>query len=140
VIDDDDAPLAADVAALLDRAAAHTREGDDRAALRAYEAANRAGVPAAHRRRFLVGYGAALRAVGRVDDAVGLLAQAVVDDPTYPAHAAFLALALLDAGHPRVALATMLGAALDAARPEAFDGHAHALAAEHQALLAPAPE
>jgi tetratricopeptide (TPR) repeat protein len=124
-----------ELAALIATAYTHDREGRERDAIRAYDAVYRAGIPAAERRHFLVGYGSTLRSVGRVDEAVGVLAQAVVDDPDYPAYAAFLALALLDAGHPRAALATMLGAALDAARPEAFDGYQRALAERQRALL-----
>ena len=84
-----------------------------------------------------IGYGSTLRNVGRADDAVGVLAQAVHDDPGYPAFAAFLALALADAGQPKAALATMLGCALDAARPDVFDGFERALGAYHQQLLEP---
>ena len=107
------------------------------AGLRAYEQALALGVPEDEQRRFTIGYGSTLRNVGRADDAVGVLAQAVQDDPGYPAFAAFLALALADAGHPRMAIATMLGCALDAARPGAFDGFERALGEYHEQLLEP---
>jgi hypothetical protein len=62
-------------------------------------------------------------------------AEPVADYPDYPAFAAFLALALADAGHPKAALATMLGCALDAARPGVFDGYERALGEYHRELL-----
>src|SRR5262245_36796121 len=101
-----------DVHDLLKHAYALDRDGNEREALRYYEAARRAGVPASEWRTFTVGYGSTLRNVGRADDAVAVLAEAVAADPGYPAFAAFLALALADAGHPKTALATMLGCAL----------------------------
>ena len=83
----------------------------------------------------LIATGRALLATGRADDAVGLLAQAVVDAPD-PTTSAFLALALLDAGHPRAAVATLLGAALDA---RAFPGYEAVLDEHCRALLAATP-
>jgi predicted Zn-dependent protease len=120
---------------LIAAAYAHDRDGDEHAAVRYYDAAYRMGVPDHERRRFLVGYGSTLRNVGRADDAVGILAQAIADDPEYPAFSAFLALALADAGHPKAALATMLGCALDVARPGAFEGYERALTEYHRELL-----
>lgn len=120
---------------LFAEACARDRAGDEHGAIKYYDAAFRLGVPAEHRRRFLVGYGSTLRNVGRVEEAVAILGQAVADDPEYPAFAAFLALALADAGHPRAALATMLGCALEAARPGAFDGYERALGEYHRELL-----
>ena len=125
----------ADVLAQIEAAYGHDHAGEEAVAIRHYEEAFRLGVPDAERRRFLVGFGSTLRNVGRADDAVGILGQAVADDPGYPALAGFLALALLDAGHPRAALATMLGCALDAARPGVFDGYDRALTAYHGELL-----
>jgi predicted Zn-dependent protease len=119
----------------LAQAYALDREGREREAIKHYEAARAAGVPEDERRRFTVGYGSTLRNVGRADEAVALLAQAVADDPGYPAFAAFLALALADAGHPRAALATMLGCVLDVAPPGSFDGYEHALSHYHGELL-----
>ncbi len=113
------------------------REGREREAIRYYDEAYRLGVPEAQRKRFLVGYGSTLRNVHRVDDAVAILAEAVVEFPDYPAFAAFLALALLDSGHPKAALAAMLGCALDAARTDAFDGYERALSEYHKELLEP---
>ena len=81
----------------------------------------------------LIATARALLARGRADDAVGLLAQAIADAPD-PTVSAFLALALLDAGHPRAALATLLGAALDTG---AFADHKAVLDDQLRALLEP---
>lgn len=121
--------------AQIEAAYAHDRAGLERDAIRYYDAAHRLGVSASERRRFTVGYGSTLRNVGRVDEAIAILANAIADDPDYPAYAAFLALALAAAGHPRAALAAMLGCALDAARPDAFDGYERALTEYHRELL-----
>jgi predicted Zn-dependent protease len=120
---------------LIAAAYAHDRDGDEHAAVRYYDAAYRMGVPEVERRRFLVGYGSTLRNVGRADEAVAILAQAAADDPSYPAFTAFLALALADAGHPKAALAAMLGCALDVARPGAFDRYERALGEYYHQLL-----
>jgi hypothetical protein len=124
-----------DARAQIEAAMGNDRAGFERVAIRHYDEAYRLGVPAADRRRFLVGFGSTLRNVGRADDAVAILAQAVADDPEYAAFAAFLALALAAAGHPKAALAAMLGCALDAARSGAFDGYERALADYHKELL-----
>jgi predicted Zn-dependent protease len=122
---------------LIAEAYRNDREGREREAIRYYDEAYRLGVPEAQRKRFLIGYGSTLRNVHRADDAVGILAEAVAEFPDDPAFGAFLALALLDAGHPRAALAAMLGCALDAARSNAFDGYERALGEYHRALLEP---
>jgi tetratricopeptide (TPR) repeat protein len=122
---------------LIDEAYRLDRQGDEHAAIRYYDEAYQLGVPAEKRRRFLVGYGSTLRNVKRVDDAVGILGRAIADDPEYPAYAAFLALALLDAGHPKAALAAMLGCVLDVAKPGVLDGYERALSEYHQELLEP---
>jgi tetratricopeptide (TPR) repeat protein len=124
-----------DVHAQLEAAYGNDRAGDERTAIIHYEEAYRLGVPVELRRRFLVGFGSTLRNVGRAEDAVNVLAQAIEADPQYPSYAAFLALALADAGHPKAALATLLGCTLDAARDDAFDGYERALAGYHRALL-----
>lgn len=121
--------------AQIEAAYGHDRNGFEREAIRYYDEAHRLGVPVALRRGFLVGYGSTLRNVGRIDDAVAILAQAVADDPDYPAFAAFLALALLSAGHAKAGMAAMLGCALDVAKPGAFDGYERALGEYHRELL-----
>jgi tetratricopeptide (TPR) repeat protein len=120
---------------LIAAAYAADRAGRELEAIRFYDEAHRLGVPAVHRRRFLVGYGSTLRNVGRADDAVGILAGAIADDPDYPAYAPFLALALLDAGHAKTAVATLLGSVLDLASPGSLDGYERALGEYHAALL-----
>ncbi|MDX2088573.1 MAG: tetratricopeptide repeat protein [Kofleriaceae bacterium] len=126
------------VLAQIEAAFAHDRAGLERDAIRYYDAAYELGVPEERRRHFTVGYGSTLRNVGRADDAVAILARAIADDPAYPPFTAFLALALADAGHTKAALATMLGCALDVARPGAFDRYERALNEYHRLLLEPA--
>jgi len=126
-----------DAEAQFEAAVAHDRAGMEREAIRYYERVAELGVPGGIKRRFYVGYGSTLRNVGRADDAVGVLGQALADDPNYPPYSAFLALALLSAGHPREAIAAMLGCALDVALPGAFDGFERALGAYHAELLEP---
>jgi hypothetical protein len=129
-----------EVTAQLEAAFGHDRNGLETDAIRHYEEARRlGGIPTELRRRFFVGFGATLRNVGRPDDAVAVLGEALADDPGYPAYAAFLSLALLAAGHPRAAVAAMLGCALDAAAPGAFDGFERALGHYHAELLTSIP-
>ncbi len=123
-----------DPSAQLEAAFAHDRADLEHDAIRFYDEAYRLGVPDSYRRRFTVGYGSTLRNVGRIDDAVAILSDAIARDADYPAYAAFLALALLDAGQPRAALAAMLGCALDAARPGVFAGYERALAEYYREL------
>lgn len=124
-----------DVLAQIEAAYGHDRNDFEREAIRHYDEAHRLGVPEPLRRRFLVGYGSTLRNVGRIDDSVAILAQAVADDPNYPAFDAFLSLALLSAGHPKAALAAMLGVMLDVAKAGSFDGYERALGEYHKELL-----
>ena len=127
-----------DAEAQLEAAFAHDRAGREQEAIRHYEQASLLGVPAALMRAFAVGYGSTLRNVGRADDAVGVLGQAIAGDPAYAPYAAFLGLALLDAGHPRLAVATLLGCALEVARPDGPDrlaDYARALGAYQRELL-----
>jgi tetratricopeptide (TPR) repeat protein len=123
------------VDAQIEAAYAHDAAGRERLALRHYEEAYRLGVPAAEHQHFVVGFGSTLRNAGRADEAVAVLARAVVDEPGYMPFHAFLSLALFSAGHPREALAAMLGCALEAARPAAFDRYERALGEYHRELL-----
>ncbi|HUS31527.1 MAG TPA: tetratricopeptide repeat protein [Kofleriaceae bacterium] len=120
---------------LIAKAYEHDREGREKEAVKFYDEAWRAGVPEPQRKRFLVGYASTLRNVGRAEEAVAILGEAVAAYPDYPALVAFLALALADAGHPKAALATMLGCALDVAKPAIFDGYERALSEYHRLLL-----
>lgn len=123
-----------DAEARLEAAYGLDRAGEERRAFVHYEAVHRLGVPAHEHRHFTVGYGSTLRNIGRHDEAVAVFARAVADDPDYPPFAAFLALALHTAGRSQDALATLLRCALDAARPDAFDGYERALAEYQRAL------
>lgn len=104
------------------------RLGRERDAINYYTRAWELGGPAGDERAgFLLGYGSTLRNVGRHDDAVAILAEAVAAFPGHAALRAFLALALHSAGHATLALATMLDAGL-ATSPEAFAPYRRALA------------
>lgn len=76
-----------------------------------------------------------LRAPGRAEEAVARLAEATAEHPDDAALRAFLALALHSAGHPTLALATMLEAALAAARPDGFGGFERALVEYQRELV-----
>lgn len=123
------------VEAQLEAAYAHDRANRERDAIAYYDAAYRLGVPASAKHAFYVGFGSTLRNVGRADESVAVLAQAVADEPDYAPFHAFLALALFSSGHPREALAAMLGVALEVARPGAFDRYDRALGEYHHELL-----
>lgn len=114
---------------------AHDAEGREHEAIKHYDKAWQLGVPADRRRGFIVGYGSTLRNVGRAEEAIVLLAEAHEADPDYPAFTAFLALALSSAGHPKAALATMIGCALDAVPKEKWDGYDRALGEYQKELL-----
>lgn len=110
------------------------RLGRERDAVRYYAQAWDLGGPTGDERAgFLLGYGSTLRSVGRFDDALAILGQAVADYPEHAALRAFLALALHSAGHATLALATMLDAGL-AAAPDAFAPYRRALADYAQEL------
>ncbi len=130
-----------DVRALAAAAYACDREGREHDAVGYYQRAFDRGGPPDDRAGFLLGFGSTLRNVGRVDDAVAVLAVAVVEFPDHAALRAFLALALHGAGHPTLALATMLDAGL-AAAPTAFAPYRRALgdyARDLQLAATPAP-
>ncbi len=102
------------------------RLGREQDAVGYYTRAWELGGPTDERAGFLLGYGSTLRNVGRHDDAVGVLGQAVLEYPEHAALRAFLALALHSLGHHALALATMLEAGL-AVAPTAFDPYRRAL-------------
>jgi len=125
-------------AAHAEAALAYDHRGRARDALRHYELAFALGVPASRQRPFFVGYGRTLHGLGRTEDALGVLGQALAEDPGYAPYAAFLALVLLDAGHPRAAVGTLLGCALDTAPAGAFEPYARVLGEAQRLLLEPA--
>lgn len=125
----------ADARAAMAAAYACDRIGREHEAIGYYERAWELGVPAAERPGFLVGFGSTLRNVGRADDAVARLAEATAEYPADAALRAFLALALHDAGHPALSLATMLEAALVAARTGGFGRYERALTEYQRELI-----
>lgn len=124
-----------DVRAQMDAAYACDRAGNEREAVVYYERAWAMGVPEGEREDFLVGFGSTLRNVGRADEAVVHLGEAVAAHPENAALRAFLALALFSAGHPRLAMATLLETALSASRPGAFHGYERALSSYQAELV-----
>ena len=130
-----------DVAVRVEAAYACDRIGAEPEAIRHYDAAWRIGVPAPARREFLVGYGSTLRNVGRVEEALAILGEAVAEFPGHAPLEAFLALALHTAGHGHVALATLLGLIIDLDEATGcLEGHAPALARYRAELLERAVE
>ena len=124
-----------DVAVRVEAAYACDRFGTEHDAIAHYDAAWRLGVPDGERKKFLVGYGSTLRNVGRADEAVALLSEAIAAHPDYAALKAFLALALHSAGHVDAAIATALDVAIDVGR-EALHPYDRALTFYRDELLA----
>ncbi len=124
-----------DVRAQIEAAYACDRAGSEREAIVYYERAWSLGVPEQEREDFVVGFGSTLRNVGRADEAVVYLGEAVEAHPENAALRAFLSLALFSAGHPRLAMATMLETALSASRRGAFRGYERALASYQSELI-----
>lgn len=124
-----------DVLARVAAAYACDRVGREEEAVRHYDAAWRLGVPQEHRRRFVVGYGSTLRNVGRLEESVAILGEAIAEDPDYPPFKAFLALALHAMGERSAAIAAMLDALLDVAGGASLDGYEGALAEYQRELL-----
>lgn len=124
-----------DVLARVAAAYACDRVGREDEAIRHYDAAWGLGVPDEHRRRFLVGYGSTLRNVGRVDESVVILGEAIAEDPGYPPFKAFLALSLHTMGERSAAMASMLDALLEVAGGASLHGYERALADYQRELL-----
>jgi tetratricopeptide (TPR) repeat protein len=130
----DRSPGAVDVQIALAEALAD--QGLDQDALAHYERCWQLEVPEPLREPLLIGHGAALRAVGRADDAAAVLARALEERPHAAALEAFLALALHDAGHIHAALATLLDLSLTlGAGSDAFGSWREALAQQRDDLL-----
>lgn len=125
-----------DASAAIAAAYACERAGDPQRALGYYEAAWALGVPGAERRDLLIRYASTLRSVGRAEDAVVLLGEALAGDDQAPAPKTFLGLALFEAGHPRAAMGTMVDVILDLnARSGQLGEHERAIDIERQQLL-----
>ena len=118
--------------AVIAAAYACDRLGKEEEALKYYETAWLSGIPDYERFEFMIGFASTLRNIGREQDAVGMLKTASSEFPKSTAIMAFLALALFSAGDPKQAFATMLKAALSAAREDGFEGFERALR-EYQA-------
>ena len=124
-----------DVEARIAAAYACDRVGREAEAVVHYDAAWALGVPAAERRRFLVGYGSTLRNVGRLEESVAVLGDAVAAEPDYAPYKVFLGLALHSSGQHAAATATLLGAVLDCHGGARLDGFERAVAEYQQELL-----
>ena len=124
-----------DVAARIAAAYACDRDGREREAVIHYDAAWALGVPPDARRRFLVGYGSTLRNVGRVDESVAILGEAVAADPDYAPFKIFLGLALHSAGQHAAAIAALLEAALDLDGGARLDGFERAIGEYQREML-----
>ena len=99
-------------AALFELASAHDALGQEAEAEPLYRAALEGGLDTFRRRRAVIQLGSTLRNLGRAKEAVALLHHERGEPPDEldEAVAAFLALALADAGAPREALSVALGA------------------------------
>lgn len=126
-----------DVAAQQAAAYACDRIDREHDAVGYYTRAWELGGPTDDRAGFLLGYGSTLRNVGRHEDAVAILGEAVLAYPEHAALRAFLALALHSVGHATLALATMLDAGLMSS-PQAFAPYRRALGDYLQELQAAA--
>jgi tetratricopeptide (TPR) repeat protein len=124
-----------DAAARIAAAYALDREGREAEAIVHYDAAWELGVPPAARRRFLVGYGSTLRNVGRLEEAVAILGDAVAADPDYAPFKVFLGLALHSSGQHEAATATLLEAVLDLHGGARLDGFERAIAEYQKEML-----
>ncbi|HET7568138.1 MAG TPA: tetratricopeptide repeat protein [Gaiellaceae bacterium] len=93
---------------LYERGGEHDSAGREEEAIPLYEQALAAGLAGELRARCLLQLGSSLRNVGRVDDAVALLAEARREFPDFRPLRAFLALALHSAGRDREALRELL--------------------------------
>ncbi len=100
--------------------------GAETRAVSYYDNAWKLGVPADIRARFLVGYGSTLRNVGRTDESIERLTNAIADYPEMPALRAFLGLSLLAAGRHNEAMANALDA-LIAAGSDNLEGYDRSL-------------
>lgn len=104
-----------DAWAQINAAQANDSYGCEVDAMRYYDAAWAAGVPAESRCRFMVGYGSTLRNNDRLDECIA------IHEEAFAAHHAFLALALDRGGRHDEAMAAVLTALL-VAGSENLDG------------------
>ena len=128
------------VAVHIEAAYACESVGEDEAALEHYDAAWALGIPDDEGPAFTASYGSTLTTVGRVDEAVAILGEALQRYPDYAPLKAFLALALNAHGHPTAAMATLLQLTLELARDDDLDGFDSALAQVQTELIAASME
>jgi Flp pilus assembly protein TadD len=128
----------ADVRAQIAAAYASDRTDREREAITYYDAAYRMGIPEHEQSKFLLGYGSTLRNVGRTMEALEVFREASRLFPKDAALVAFLALALHSAKRHDEAMATMLRAALMAARDDGFGRYVRALREYEEELAASA--
>lgn len=128
-----------DARAILEYAGSLDFAGREAEAAPVYEQAFKAGLDGDLMRQGLLQYGSTLRNIGRREEAVTALRDAVerFDDD---AARAFLALALVDGGRPREAVATLLDLALDRAESASLREYARPLRAYARELTEKGPE
>lgn len=125
-----------DVLARIEAAYACDYIGDEQSAIAHYEAAWALGVPERERREFLVGYGSTLRNIGRVEESIALLGEAVAEFGDYAPLHVFLALSLQAGGHSKAATATLLHVVLELAQDtDALDGYERAIGYYQRELI-----
>lgn len=129
----------ADVRAQIASAYACDRTDREHEAVTYYDTAYRMGIPEDEQAGFLLGYGSTLRNVGRTIEALEVLREASRLFPKDAAILAFLAIALHSAQRNDEAMATMIRAALMAARDNGFGRFVRALR-EYQEELAASTE
>ncbi len=103
-----------DAIALFERGGARDATDDEEGAERFYRAALEAGLPDAERAQCVIQLASTVRNLGRPEESLELLRDEfsgrAADDPLADAAVAFAALALVDAGRPREAVAALLQA------------------------------
>ena len=99
-----------DVEVRIEAAFANDRVGNEKNAVKHYDAAWELGVPKEIEQEFLVGYGSTLRNVGRTEEAVEVLRTAADAYPTSAPIKVFFALTLHDCGDDRTAFALLMEA------------------------------
>jgi hypothetical protein len=125
-----------DVEAQIAAAWANDSYGSEADAIRYYDFAWALGIPSEKRRRFMVGYGSTMRNMGRIDEAIAIHRQGVIDYPGWAPHHAFLSLALHSAGEHDAAMVEAL-TALVLAGAENLDGYDRSLGYNRDFLTNP---
>ncbi|WP_375772591.1 tetratricopeptide repeat protein [Archangium gephyra] len=108
-----------DARAQIAAAYACDRDGVEEEAVVFYDAAWKLGVPSEQRAEFLIGYGSTLKNVGRLDESLRILGQAITDGAFPSAARAFLALTLQASGRSPEAIAELLSLLLEVGAQDA---------------------